>query len=107
MLSRRLSRRGWDVHLAANGRQALSSAKSSSYDVILMDMSLPELDGWSVTRMLRDEFGDTQVPVIALTAHAMSGDREKALDAGCTDFETKPVDFARLLAKMQALAGVA
>jgi two-component system, cell cycle response regulator DivK len=102
MLSRRLVRRGHDVEIAVDGVQGVSRALEGGWDLILMDMSLPEIDGWEATRRIRaDERGRT-VPIIALTAHAMSGDRDKALEAGCNDYDTKPVDLERLLGKMAA-----
>lgn len=103
MLSRRLQRKGYEVLLAEDGRQALEVAERELPDLVLMDMSLPEIDGWEATRRLKANPATAQTPVIALTAHAMSGDREKALEAGCDDYDTKPVDLASLLAKMEAL----
>ena len=105
MLSRRLVKRGYDVDIAVDGEQGLAMARSAPPALILMDMSLPGLDGWEATRQLKTMSETRQVPVIALTAHAMAGDREKALAAGCDDFDTKPVDLARLLAKIEALLG--
>ncbi len=102
MLSRRLARRGYDVDVAVDGREALERAVQDPPDLILMDMSLPVLDGWSATRELRADDRTRAIPVIALTAHAMADDRTKALDAGCDDFDTKPVEFARLLLKIEA-----
>jgi two-component system, cell cycle response regulator DivK len=102
MLTRRLQRRGFEVAVAVNGLEALERARDKP-DLVLMDMSLPEMDGWEATRRLKAEPSTCAIPVIALTAHAMSGDREKALEAGCNDFDTKPVDLERLVAKMQAL----
>lgn len=103
MLSRRLIRRGFEVVIAVDGNEGVARAQSDNPDLILMDMSLPILDGWEATKMLK-MFPATQgIPVIALTAHAMSGDREKAIEAGCDDFDTKPVDLERLLAKVDAL----
>ena len=103
MLSRRLQRRGYDVVMSVDGEDGVSKARSESPDIILMDISLPVLDGWEATRRLKAS-GDTRdIPVIALTAHAMAGDREKALGAGCDDFDTKPVELPRLLAKIEAL----
>jgi CheY-like chemotaxis protein len=103
MLSRRLIRRGFDVLMAVNGQQGVEMARTARPDLILMDMSLPVLDGWGATRQIKAE-GDTRlIPLIALTAHAMAGDRDKALDAGCDDYDTKPIEFARLLAKMDRL----
>ncbi len=102
MLTRRLQRRGYEVAVALNGVEALQRVRDMP-DLVLMDMSLPEMDGWEATRRLKAEPSTSAIPVIALTAHAMSGDREKALAAGCDDFDTKPVDLDRLIAKMQAL----
>ena len=105
MLSRRLLRKGFEVVMATDGAEGLVMVQSESPDLILMDMSLPELDGWETTRRLRAMENGRRTPVIALTAHAMSGDREKALEAGCDDYDTKPVDFARLYNKIMALLG--
>jgi sigma-B regulation protein RsbU (phosphoserine phosphatase) len=104
MLARRLARRGHQVLIAADGEQAVEMATSQLPDVILMDLNLPVLDGWRATRQIKDAPQTSAVPVIALTAHAMSGDRQKALAAGCDDYDTKPVDFPRLLSKIDALA---
>ena len=103
MLSRRLERRGFQVVIAVDGQQGVDLARSETPDLILMDMSLPVLDGWEATRQLKADPQTRPIPVIALTAHAMAGDRERALEAGCDEYETKPVEFARLLAKIQAL----
>jgi two-component system cell cycle response regulator DivK len=103
MLSRRLERKGYDVALAVDGRQGVEMAKTLEYDLVLMDMSLPEIDGWEATRELRAEESTKTLPIIALTAHAMSGDREKALEAGCDDYDTKPIELPRLLGKMESL----
>jgi CheY-like chemotaxis protein len=103
MLSRRLSRRGHQVVEAADGEAALALAASERPDLILMDMSLPVLDGWEATRRLKSVPATRSIPVIALTAHAMVADREKSLAAGCDDFDTKPVDFERLLRKIARL----
>jgi len=103
MLSRRLIRRGYEVILAQDGQEGISAAQTQSPDLILMDMSLPVLDGWAATRKLRADPATRVIPVIALTAHAMAGDREKALDAGCNDYDTKPVEWPRLLGKIAAL----
>ena len=97
MLTRRLSRRGFAVLLATDGRQGVALARTNAPDVILMDMSLPEIDGWEATRRLKADRKTSQIPVIALTAHAMAADRQKAIDAGCDDFQTKPIDFAGLV----------
>src|SRR6516162_6015695 len=103
MLSRRLLRNGYEVVMALDGRQAVEMAATEKPDLILMDMSLPDLDGWEATRRIKAAAGTRAIPVIALTAHAMSGDREKALEAGCDDYDTKPIDLPRLLEKMTAL----
>ena len=103
MLSRRLERRGYQVFIAVDGQQGVDMAQTETPDLILMDMSLPVLDGWEATRQLKADPQTGSIPVIALTAHAMAGDRAKALEAGCDDYDTKPVEFPRLLAKIQAL----
>lgn len=103
MLSRRLTRRGYEVVMAADGAQALRAAASSQPALILMDLSLPVMDGWEATRRLKADAALCRTPVIALSAHAMEGDRQRALDAGCNDFDTKPVEFERLLAKIEKL----
>jgi CheY-like chemotaxis protein len=103
MLSRRLQRRGYEVVLATDGQSGVEMAQSEAPDLVLMDMSLPALDGWEATRRLKADAATQPIPVIALTAHAMSGDREKALEAGCNDYDTKPVEFPRLLGKIEAL----
>ena len=103
MLSRRLLRRGYDVVLAVDGESGLVLARSEAPDLILMDMSLPLLDGWEATRRLKAASATQRIPVIALTAHAMSSDRDKALEAGCDDYDTKPVELPRLLEKIEAL----
>lgn len=105
MLSRRLLRSGWEVLVACNGREGADAACSTPVNVILMDMSLPELDGWQVATQLKANPQTCMIPIIALTAHAMSGDREKALAAGCDEFETKPVEYVRLLEKMKRIIG--
>jgi len=103
MLSRRLLRRGYEVLVAEDGAAGVSMARSESPDLILMDMSLPVLDGWEATKILKT-FPVTQtIPIIALTAHAMAGDREKALEAGCDDYDTKPIELPRLLEKIEKL----
>jgi len=103
MLSRRLQRKGFEVAIAVDGRQGVQMAQAATYDLILMDMSLPEVDGWDATRQLRAAPATKSVPIIALTAHAMSGDRDKAIEAGCDDYDTKPIELERLLGKIQAL----
>lgn len=103
MLSRRLQRKGYDVEIAIDGKDGIEKATSGRFDLVLMDMSLPEIDGWEVTRLLREEPATKELPIIALTAHAMEGDREKALDAGCDDYDTKPIELPRLLSKIEAL----
>lgn len=103
MLSRRLERKGYNVVFALDGGAAVQLAGSESPALILMDMSLPVLDGWEATRRIKSDPATSGIPIIALTAHAMSGDREKALEAGCEDYDTKPVDFQRLLGKMETL----
>ena len=105
MLSRRLQRKGFEVAMAVDGRQGVDMARAGGYDLILMDMSLPEIDGWEATRQLRAAPETKVVPIIGLTAHAMAGDREKALEAGCNDYDTKPVELPRLLEKIAALLG--
>ena len=103
MLSRRLSRRGYTIVTALDGQAALDLVASAAPDLVLLDMSLPVIDGWEVARRLKADAPTRTVPVIALTAHAMAADRERALAAGCDDFDTKPVDLERLIGKMQAL----
>jgi CheY-like chemotaxis protein len=103
MLSRRLKKRGYDVVVAVDGREGVDMATSQQPDLVLLDMSLPVVDGWTAARELKADDATRGIPVIALTAHALSGDREKALEAGCEDYDTKPVDLARLLEKMEAL----
>ncbi|MDW5441224.1 response regulator [Polaromonas sp. SM01] len=103
MLSRRLLRRGYEVAMAFDGSHALSAAASDRPALILMDMSLPIMDGWEATRRLKANPDLREIPVIALTAHAMEGDRQRALDAGCDDFDTKPIELERLLAKIEGL----
>lgn len=103
MLSRRLERKGFDVVFALDGQAAVDMASAEQPDVILMDMSLPIMDGWEATRQIKANEELTRIPIIALTAHAMSGDREKALDAGCEEYDTKPVDFPRLIEKINVL----
>jgi two-component system, cell cycle response regulator DivK len=103
MLSRRLERRGYQVIIAVDGEEGSRLAYLEKPDLILMDMSLPVLDGWEVTRQLKAAPQTRSIPIIALTAHAMAGDREKALEAGCDDYDTKPVEMSRLLTKIQLL----
>ena len=105
MLSRRLQRKGYEVEIAVDGAQALEAVAASTPELILMDLSLPVMDGWEATRRLKADPATATIPVIALTAHAMSGDREKAVEAGCDDYDTKPVNLKRLLEKMEALLG--
>jgi CheY-like chemotaxis protein len=107
MLSRRLERKGYRVEVAVDGLRGVEMAASHAPDLVLMDMSLPVLDGWEATRRLKAAPATRHVPVIALTAHAMAGDREKALQAGCDDYDTKPIELPRLLAKIEALLGSA
>ncbi len=107
MLSRRLQRRGFEVEMAVDGREGVEMAKNGDYDLILMDMSLPEIDGWEATRRLRASPQTEKIPIIALTAHAMAGDREKAIEAGCDEYDTKPIELPRLLSKIEALLGPA
>lgn len=102
-LSRRLMRRGYEVTIAIDGKQGLAMAQSGAPDVILLDMNLPEMDGWEVAGVLKAAEATSGIPIIALTAHAMSGDREKALCAGCDDYHTKPADLPRLLAQIEAI----
>lgn len=103
MLSRRLQRKGHAVLIAMDGAQGVELAQSENPDLILMDMSLPVLDGWEATQQLKAAPETSGIPIIALTAHAMAGDREKCIEVGCDDYETKPVDFSRLLGKIQVL----
>jgi len=103
MLARRLAKRGYEVVIAVDGGQAVALAQTEAPDLILMDMNLPVLDGSEATRQLRAAPATRSIPVIALTAHAMAGDREKALEAGCDDYDTKPIELERLLGKIEAL----
>ncbi len=103
MLGRRLQRRGYEVIIAVDGAEGVAMAQADPPDLILMDMSLPVLDGWEATRRLKAVPETQAIPIIALTAHAMSGDREKAIEAGCDDYDTKPIEFTRLLTKIEAL----
>ena len=105
MLSRRLERRGYQVVIAVDGEQGMAMARSEAPDLILMDMSLPVLDGWEAARQLKTAPETRAIPIIALTAHAMVGDREKAIEAGCDDYDTKPVEFQRLVEKIQGILG--
>ncbi|MBX3250510.1 MAG: response regulator [Myxococcales bacterium] len=103
MLEKRLTRRGFVVQVASDGLVAVELTRTTRPDVVLMDMSLPSIDGWEATRRLKSAPETAAVPIIALTAHAMLGDRERALEAGCDDYDTKPIDFARLVEKIEAL----
>lgn len=103
MLSRRLVRKGYEVIFAVDGSEGVAKAQSESPALILMDMSLPVMDGWEATKLLKSSPATQNIPIIALTAHAMSGDREKTLAAGCDDYDTKPIELPRLLAKIEAL----
>lgn len=103
MLSRRLSRKGFDVVIAVDGQEGVEKTQQESPDLVLMDMSLPVMDGWEATRRIKASDETKHIPIIALTAHAMSGDREKTLDAGCDDYDTKPIELPRLLQKIDAL----
>ncbi|MEW6160109.1 MAG: response regulator [Verrucomicrobiota bacterium] len=102
MLSRRLERRGYKVITAVDGTEGVSMAQTETPDLILMDMSLPVLDGWEATRRLKADPGTQKIPIIALTAHAMASDEQKAREAGCDDFDTKPIELPRLLGKIEA-----
>jgi len=105
MLSRRLMRRGYEVPIAVNGQEGVDMAKTESPELILLDMSLPIMDGWEAAKVLKLDPSTKDIPIIALTAHALSGDREKALQAGCDDYDTKPVDLKRLLGKIESFLG--
>jgi two-component system, cell cycle response regulator DivK len=107
MLSRRLMRQGFEVVVAVDGQAGVDAARAGRPDIVLMDMSLPVLDGWEATRQLKSQDETRAIPVIALTAHAMAGDRQQALDAGCDDYDTKPIELPRLLEKMRRLLGEA
>jgi CheY-like chemotaxis protein len=107
MLSRRLIKKGFEVVIAVDGKQGLDMATSETPELILLDMSLPVMDGWEVAGHLKADDNLKDIPVIALTAHAMSGDREKALEAGCDEYDTKPIDFKRLLEKINTMIGTA
>lgn len=103
MLSRRLSKRGYEVTMAVDGQEGVDAANDQHPDLILLDMSLPVLDGWAAAEILKNDPVTAEIPIIALTAHALAGDREKALEAGCDDYDTKPVELGRLLEKIEAL----
>jgi two-component system, cell cycle response regulator DivK len=103
MLMRRLERKGYDVVVAIDGASGVATARETEPDLILMDMSLPVLDGWEATKQMKADERLKRIPVIALTAHAMANDRDKALQAGCDDYDTKPIDLTRLLAKIESL----
>ena len=105
MLSRRLEKKGYTVVMAFDGGAGLAMARSEAPDLILMDMSLPVMDGWTATREIKKDDGTRHIPVIALTAHAMASDRDKALEAGCDDYDTKPIELPRLLGKIEAMLG--
>jgi two-component system, cell cycle response regulator DivK len=103
MLSRRLIRRGYEVAIAVDGDEGVTMAQSEKPDLVLMDMSLPVIDGWEATRRIKSSEETRHLPIIGLTAHAMAGDREKALEAGCDDYDTKPIELERLIGKIEAL----
>jgi CheY-like chemotaxis protein len=105
MLSRRLIRRGFEILMAVDGQEGVDKAREYRPDLILMDMSLPVMDGWTATRLLKNDPSTASIPVIGLTAHAMAGDREKCLEAGCDDYDTKPVEFSRLMEKIELHLG--
>jgi CheY-like chemotaxis protein len=105
MLSRRLERRGYEVIVAVDGEEGVARAKADGPDLVVMDLSLPGIDGWEATRQLKAADETKSIPVLALTAHAMAGDRDKALEAGCDEFDTKPVDLPRLVDKIEGLLG--
>lgn len=105
MLSRRLERKGYETIIAVDGEEGIAKTESDKPDLILMDMSLPVLDGWEATRKLKANAATQSIPIIGLSAHAMSGDREKAIEAGCDDYDTKPVELPRLLEKIENLVG--
>ena len=105
MLSRRLGRKGFDVQFAFDGKEAVEKAKALMPDLVLMDIGLPVIDGYDATRAIKSDEATKAIPVIALTAHAMAEDRKRCLDAGCDDFDTKPIDLSRLLEKIQTLLG--
>ena len=103
MLSRRLKRKGFEVICAEDGQEGIDVALTESPDIVLMDLSLPVVDGWAASKKLKSEATTKSIPIIALTAHAMKGDRERALEAGCDDYDTKPINFERLLGKINTL----
>lgn len=103
MLTRRLERKGYEISVAVDGKEGVMKAKDDSPDLILMDMSLPNIDGWEATRIIKGSQETRHIPVIALTSHAMAGDRERALEVGCDEYDTKPIDFFRLLTKIENL----
>ena len=105
MLTRRLERKGFEVVIAIDGQAGVDMASSSNPDIILMDLSLPVMDGWEATRLIKVDPATQGIPVIALTAHAMAGDEQKAREAGCNDYDTKPIDLKRLLGKIENLLG--
>jgi len=105
MLSRRLNKRGHEVAIAVDGQEGVNMASSEAPEIILLDMSLPVMDGWEAARVLKADEATKSIPIIALTAHAMAGDKERCLEAGCEDYDTKPVEFKRLLGKIDALLG--
>ncbi len=105
MLSRRLKRKGFEVIIAADGREGVAKASAESPDLILLDMSLPVMDGWEAARQIKADSETRDIPIIALTAHAMAGDREKALEAGCDEYDTKPIELQRLLGKIKLFLG--
>ncbi len=105
MLSRRLKRKGFEVIVAADGREGVAKASAESPDLILLDMSLPVIDGWEAARQIKADSETRDIPIIALTAHAMAGDREKALEAGCDEYDTKPIELPRLLGKINLFLG--
>jgi CheY-like chemotaxis protein len=105
MLSRRLKKKGFEVAMAFDGKQGVEMARAQAPDLILLDMSLPVMDGWEAAGVLKSDSKTQAIPIIALTAHAMAGDKEKAIDAGCDDYDTKPIDFKRLLGKISSMVG--
>ena len=105
MLSRRLKKKGFEVAMAFDGKQGVEMAQAQAPDLILLDMSLPVMDGWEAAGVLKSDTKTQAIPIIALTAHAMAGDKEKAIDAGCDDYDTKPIDFKRLLGKISSMVG--